>query len=131
MSLNIWHSLSPVISAHSGRPYSCDGSALPRIPPSSPRSYDHERIASFCARSATIGPEYESYEDEWAASEVGEGVEEIWDRSVSLVHRGRRHERNLRLAMLQWRVSGRQISTLEPKCFNAYEEGVEVSSQNV
>lgn len=62
--------------------YSCDGSPLPRIPPSGPRSYDHERIASFCARSATIGPEYESYESEWAASEVGEGVEEMWDRSV-------------------------------------------------
>lgn len=62
--------------------YSCDGSALPRTALSGARAYDQEQIASFCARSASIGPEYESYESEWAASEVGESVEEIWDRSV-------------------------------------------------
>lgn len=30
--------------------------------------------------------------------------------------------------VIQWRVSGRQISTLEPKCFNSYEAGQEVTS---
>jgi hypothetical protein len=69
--------------AHTRPYFSCDGSPLARIPPSGPRAYDHEQIASFCARSAKIGPQYESYEGEWAASEVGESVEEIWDRSVS------------------------------------------------
>ncbi|KAJ9102531.1 hypothetical protein QFC21_002932 [Naganishia friedmannii] len=45
---------------------------------------NQEQVGSFCARSARIGPEYESYENEWAASEVGESVEEIWERNVPL-----------------------------------------------
>lgn len=83
MSFETLQSVFPHCLADAEYAYSCDGSPLPRIAPSGPKSYDHERIASFCARSATIGPEYESYESEWAASEVGEGVEELWDRSVS------------------------------------------------
>lgn len=34
--------------------------------------------------SSLAGGEYERAEREWAQSEVGEGVEEVWERSVSL-----------------------------------------------
>lgn len=84
----------------------CDGMPAPKVSPTGSRSYSQEQVGSFCARSARIGPEYESYENEWAASEVGESVEEIWERN--------------------WRVSGRQVSTLEPRCFDSYKTGQEV-----
>ncbi|KAJ9112539.1 hypothetical protein QFC19_000554 [Naganishia cerealis] len=113
----------------------CDGTPVPRIPPSAPRAYSQEQVGSFCARAARIGPEYESYESEWAASEVGEGVEEIWERNVgtslSECNRlGRYHDTQtptLLHSSSQWRVSGRQISTLEPRCFGSYETGQEIT----
>ncbi len=48
--------------------------------------YEHEEIASFCIKSALFGGDagFSKAEGEWAQSEVGEGVEEVWARSVSL-----------------------------------------------
>jgi ribonuclease T2 len=48
------------------------------------KPYSHEEIASFCLQSQVIGGEegFAKAEKEWAQSEVGEGVEEVWERSV-------------------------------------------------
>ena len=48
-------------------------------------AYSHEEIASFCLKSRMMGGEegFSRAEKEWAQSEVGEGVEEVWERSVS------------------------------------------------
>jgi ribonuclease T2 len=48
-------------------------------------AYSHEQIGSFCANSPSFGGEKgaEAAEREWAQSEVGEGVEEVWERAVS------------------------------------------------
>ena len=47
---------------------------------------NHEEIASLCLKSKLFGGEdgFTKAEREWAQSEVGEGVEEVWERAVSL-----------------------------------------------
>lgn len=47
-------------------------------------TFTHEEIGSFCHRSTLMGGEsgIERAEKEWAQSEVGEGVEEVWERAV-------------------------------------------------
>ena len=47
-------------------------------------SYNHEEISSFCLRSDIFGGQegFDDAESDWAQSEVGEGVEEVWERSV-------------------------------------------------
>jgi hypothetical protein len=45
---------------------------------------ESDSICMFCTTSPTFGAEYETWEAEWAESEVGEGLEEIWERAVSL-----------------------------------------------
>ena len=62
------------------------------------RRFNHEQIASFCLRSDFFGGEegFSRAERDWAQSEVGESVEELWDSS--------------------WNVAGRYISTLAPDC---------------
>jgi ribonuclease T2 len=49
------------------------------------KAYSHEEIGSFCLRDPQFGGEqgFERAEADWAQSEVGEGVEELWERSVS------------------------------------------------
>jgi hypothetical protein len=49
-------------------------------------TFNHEEIGSLCHRSDVFGGEdgFVQAEGEWAQSEVGEGVEEVWERSVSL-----------------------------------------------
>lgn len=66
----------------------CDGSPVPASA-SIAQAYTHEEIASFCLRSDVIGGEegYVRAEKEWAQSEVGEGVEEVWERSVGHAYR--------------------------------------------
>jgi ribonuclease T2 len=85
---------------------------LAPLPPSAPRTYNTEEISSFTARSnlPAFSPSQQSnIENEWAESEVGEGVEEIWSRA--------------------WSKGGRLISTLERRCFEVDDElGHEVSS---
>ena len=50
-------------------------------------SYSHEEIGSFCHRSSLFGAEgVARTEGEWAQSEVGEGVEEQWERAVRHLH---------------------------------------------
>jgi ribonuclease T2 len=51
-------------------------------------TFTHEEIGSFCYRSPLMGGEsgIERAEREWAQSEVGEGVEEVWERAVSHSH---------------------------------------------
>ncbi|CAK9786115.1 hypothetical protein CC85DRAFT_283779 [Cutaneotrichosporon oleaginosum] len=53
----------------------CDGSPATRGGP----KRIHEEIGSLCAR--TKGFDVEENEGAWAASEVGEGVEEVWERT--------------------------------------------------
>jgi hypothetical protein len=50
------------------------------------KAYSHEEIGSFCLRDPLFGGEqgFERAEADWAQSEVGEGVEELWERSVSV-----------------------------------------------
>ena len=64
---------------------SCSSQRSPGLVPHS-STLGHEEIASFCLRSDVFGGQagYEQAEGEWAQSEVGEGVEEVWERSVSL-----------------------------------------------
>ncbi|WVQ67660.1 uncharacterized protein L199_005863 [Kwoniella botswanensis] len=61
-------------------------------------TYTHEEIASYCLKSPLFGGErgYNDAEKEWAQSEVGEGVEEVWERT--------------------WNTAGRFISTFDAKC---------------
>lgn len=63
---------------------SCSSNSITPQKPTAPRAYSHEEIGSFCTTSPTFGAEYETWEAEWAESEVGEGLEEIWERAVSL-----------------------------------------------
>jgi hypothetical protein len=63
---------------------SCSSTSIIPQKPTAPRAYSHEEIGSFCTTSPTFGAEYETWEAEWAESEVGEGLEEIWERAVSL-----------------------------------------------
>lgn len=56
----------------------CDGSTAVR----GGRKRTHEEIGSQCARAK--GFDVEENEGAWAQSEVGEGVEEVWERAVSL-----------------------------------------------
>jgi hypothetical protein len=63
---------------------SCSSASITPQKPTAPRAYSHEEIGSFCTTSPTFGAEYETWEAEWAESEVGEGLEEIWERAVSL-----------------------------------------------
>ncbi len=83
---------------------------LTQLSPSAPRAYNTEEISSFTARSGfpAFSPSQQSAtENEWAESEVGEGVEEIWSRA--------------------WSKGGRLVSTLERRCFESKEEfGLEV-----
>lgn len=60
--------------------YSCDLQPL-HAPSSRDREYTHEQIGAFFARSEHS---QEAWENEWAVSEVGEGVEEAWERVVSV-----------------------------------------------
>jgi hypothetical protein len=55
----------------------CDGTQ-----PSTPtnKKLSHEEIGSLCARA---GFDADHAERAWAQSEVGEGVEEVWERVVS------------------------------------------------
>ncbi|RXK36427.1 hypothetical protein M231_06330 [Tremella mesenterica] len=73
-------------------------------------TYDHEHIASFTHRSELFGGEESVLraEAEWAQSEVGEGVEEVQERT--------------------WNTAGRWISTFAPSCSPARREGDEVAS---
>lgn len=64
---------------------SCSGKARDagRDEPYSP-TYTHEEIGSYVHRSGLMGGEeaVTKAEGEWAQSEVGEGVEELWERAV-------------------------------------------------
>ena len=83
-------------------------------------SYNHEEIASFCLRSDLFGEEgFARAEGDWAQSEVGEGVEEVWERTVSTLQRQQ--------ADGQWNSAGRLISTLDPKCNPSQSAGQSVS----
>ncbi|RSH87345.1 hypothetical protein EHS25_003254 [Saitozyma podzolica] len=72
------------------------------------KAYSHEEIGSFCLRDPLFGGEqgFERAEADWAQSEVGEGVEELWERS--------------------WSSAGRYVSTLAPECMIGKPRGVEV-----
>lgn len=66
-----------------------DGSAscaTQKLLTSSPASsrHDHEEIGSLCLRSTLFQgeEEFQRAEYEWAQSEVGEGMEEVWERAV-------------------------------------------------
>nr|XP_019046330.1 hypothetical protein I302_05074 [Kwoniella bestiolae CBS 10118]OCF25260.1 hypothetical protein I302_05074 [Kwoniella bestiolae CBS 10118] len=61
-------------------------------------TYTHEQIGSYCLKSPLFGGEkgYNDAEGEWAQSEVGEGVEEVWERT--------------------WNTAGRFVSTFDAKC---------------
>jgi len=74
------------------------------------RAYSHEEIGSFCHKSSLMGGEdgIARAEGEWAQSEVGEGVEEVWERA--------------------WMTAGRYISTLAPKCIKGEASSSEVPS---
>ncbi|ORX36642.1 hypothetical protein BD324DRAFT_626649 [Kockovaella imperatae] len=78
----------------------CAGQTSQDLQPFGP-SYQHEEIASFCLRSDVFGGQrsFDQAEGEWAQSEVGEGVEEVWERS--------------------WNTAGRFISTIGPSCMPA------------
>lgn len=73
--------LAVVSREHSRADFSCDETAATTT---YTPSYNHEEIASFCLRSSLFGEEgFTRAEGEWAQSEVGEGVEEVWERTVS------------------------------------------------
>ncbi|GMK59440.1 hypothetical protein CspeluHIS016_0800460 [Cutaneotrichosporon spelunceum] len=55
----------------------CDGSPATRAGP----SLTHEEIGSLCARAKDF--DGEENEAAWATSEVGEGIEEVWERAWS------------------------------------------------
>lgn len=63
--------------------HSCASQAPSKNVPFS-RSYTHEEITSFCLKAPVFGGEegYTRAEGLWAQHEAGEGVEEIWERSV-------------------------------------------------
>ena len=82
LDLNATSSFS---SSRSRQPLSCSSASVLAKAPSAPRAYSHEEIGSFCTTSPKFGSEYETWEAEWAESEVGEGLEEIWERAVSVL----------------------------------------------
>jgi ribonuclease T2 len=93
------------------RLYSCDGNQIPPTPSAaSPQSYTQEEIHSFILRSPLYGSEsvYEGWENDWTRGEVGEGLEEVWERS--------------------WATGGKLVSTLRAECLDGYERGEEVGS---
>ena len=110
--------LTPVISCNSQ-----DNAHLKSYNP----TFTHEEIISFCLNSKVFGGEegYERAEVEWAQSEVGEGVEETWERSVSSF-KAVGGSTNVNLG-LQWNVAGRFVSTLGDHC----ESDDSVSAQSV
>ncbi|KAK4684459.1 hypothetical protein P7C73_g5714, partial [Tremellales sp. Uapishka_1] len=60
-------------------------------------AHTHEEIGSYCHKSSVFGEKgFYRAEGDWASSEVGEGVEEVWERT--------------------WNTAGRYISTLQDKC---------------
>lgn len=63
--------------------YSCNQNPLPALSHEDRRAFTHEQIGSFLASSSEPESDIEQWEGDWAASEVGEGVEEIWERAVS------------------------------------------------
>ncbi|ODO08050.1 hypothetical protein I350_03633 [Cryptococcus amylolentus CBS 6273] len=71
-------------------------------------TYSHEEVGSYCLKSPLFVGEnaFVEAEKEWAQSEVGEGVEEVWERA--------------------WNTAGRYISTLSSKCFKKPSKGVGV-----
>ncbi|ODO08797.1 hypothetical protein L198_00530 [Cryptococcus wingfieldii CBS 7118] len=71
-------------------------------------TYSHEEVGSYCLKSPLFAGEnaFVEAEKEWAQSEVGEGVEEVWERA--------------------WNTAGRYISTLSSKCFKKPSKGVGV-----
>lgn len=102
---------------------SCDGSqATATFDP----TYTHEEIASFSLKSHLFDEEgFSRAEEEWAQSEVGEGVEEVWERAVST-------SRASNLASdLQWNSAGRFISTQARSCRPEKQPGYEVSLTDV
>ncbi|WRT66377.1 uncharacterized protein IL334_003332 [Kwoniella shivajii] len=72
-------------------------------------TYTHEEIASYCLKSPLFGGEegYNTAESEWAQSEVGEGVEETWERT--------------------WNTAGRFISTFDKTCLSRPSVGAGVA----
>ncbi|OCF36833.1 hypothetical protein I316_01429 [Kwoniella heveanensis BCC8398] len=68
-------------------------------------TYSHEQIGSFCLKSRLFNGEegFNIAEGEWAQGEVGEGVEEVWERT--------------------WNTAGRFISTFNHKCFKRAAPG--------
>ncbi|WWC89319.1 uncharacterized protein L201_004240 [Kwoniella dendrophila CBS 6074] len=72
-------------------------------------TYTHEEIGSYCLKSTLFGGEkgYNAAEGEWAQSEVGEGVEEVWERT--------------------WNTAGRFISTFDHKCYSKAPAGAGVA----
>ncbi|WVQ72611.1 hypothetical protein IAR50_002169 [Cryptococcus sp. DSM 104548] len=71
-------------------------------------TYTHEELGSYCLKSPLFAGEnaFVEAEKQWAQSEVGEGVEEVWERA--------------------WNTAGRYISTLSSKCFKKPSKGVGV-----
>lgn len=63
--------------------YSCENQRIITTMLYTP-AYSHEQIASLCLQSELFGGEdgFTRAEGEWAQSEVGEGVEEVWERAV-------------------------------------------------
>ncbi|OXG41765.1 hypothetical protein C359_03181 [Cryptococcus neoformans Bt120] len=68
-------------------------------------TYSHEEIGSFCLKSSLFSEEnsFANSEKAWAQSEVGEGVEEVWERA--------------------WNTAGRFISTFHSKCYKNAQRG--------
>ncbi|KIR77274.1 hypothetical protein I305_01161 [Cryptococcus gattii E566] len=68
-------------------------------------TYSHEEIGSFCLKSILFSEEnsFANAEKAWAQSEVGEGVEEVWERA--------------------WNKAGRFISTFHTKCYKDAQRG--------
>ncbi|KIS01139.1 hypothetical protein L804_01008 [Cryptococcus deuterogattii 2001/935-1] len=75
-------------------------------------TYSHEEIGSFCLKSVLFSEEnsFANAEKAWAQSEVGEGVEEVWERA--------------------WNTAGRFISTFHPKCYKDAQKGNGVICDN-
>ncbi|KAL7421859.1 hypothetical protein Q5752_003630 [Cryptotrichosporon argae] len=77
------------------------GSQHPATEAVAPR-YTHEEIGSLCVRSGVWADNFDAAEGEWASSEVGEGVEEVWERA--------------------WNTAGKFISTLGDGCVSKAEQ---------
>ncbi|WVQ80646.1 hypothetical protein IAT38_002751 [Cryptococcus sp. DSM 104549] len=68
-------------------------------------AHTHEEIGSYCLKSSLFSGEanFVKAESEWAQSEVGEGVEELWERA--------------------WNTAGRFISTFKWSCYKRASAG--------